>query len=66
MISESLPPRFTVGEQLVFKLILFFDGPEPPEGLYDELLNLSNSSASHFNGSFVDQISSIFPPTNEQ
>jgi hypothetical protein len=50
----------------VWGVIVFFDGPEPPEGLYDELLNLSNSSASHFNESFVDYISSIFPPTNEQ
>ncbi|KAI0251531.1 FAD dependent oxidoreductase [Lactifluus subvellereus] len=52
--------------QLIFNLVLFYDGPEPPEGLYDELLQLSAPSKSIFNGSFTDFILGSFLPTYER
>jgi hypothetical protein len=52
--------------QLLLSLVLFYDGPEPPEGLYNELLQLSDSSRSIFNGSFTDFISGSFDTTYER
>ncbi|KAH9972620.1 FAD-binding domain-containing protein [Lactifluus volemus] len=48
---------------VVMSLSLFYDGPEPPEGLYDELLQLSTLSRSIFKGSFTDFITGTFLPT---
>ncbi|KAI9438126.1 FAD-binding domain-containing protein [Lactarius indigo] len=39
---------------LLFGISLFYDGPEPPLGLYDELLNLPSISKSITKGSFVE------------
>jgi hypothetical protein len=52
-------------KQVLFGLSLFYDGPEPPTGLYDELLNLSSTTTTIFKGNFTDFISSqIIPPLN--
>jgi hypothetical protein len=52
-------------EQFLFGLSLFYDGPEPPTGLYDELLNLSSTTTTIFRGNFTDFISTqIIPPNN--
>ena len=52
-------------EQVPFGLTLFYDGPEPPTGLYDELLNLSSTTMTIFKGKFTDFISTqIIPPNN--
>jgi hypothetical protein len=48
--------------QVSFGLSLFYDGPEPPTGLYDELLNLSSTTTTIFKGYFTDFISSQFLP----
>lgn len=53
-------------EQVLFGLSLFYDGPEPPTGLYDELLNLSSTTAAIFRGNFTDFISSQFIPPNNR
>jgi hypothetical protein len=49
-------------KQLSFGISLFYDGPEPPQGLYDELLNLPNATASIVQGSFIDFIAGQFLP----
>ncbi|KAI0260002.1 FAD-binding domain-containing protein [Gloeopeniophorella convolvens] len=46
----------------VFGIVLFYDGPEPPKGLYDELLRLPNSSKNDFKGSFTDWVASLPVP----
>jgi hypothetical protein len=51
-------------EQVLFGLSLFYDGPDPPTGLYDELLNLSSTTTTIFKGNFTDFISSQFVPPN--
>ena len=43
-------------------MILFYDGPEPPEGLYDDLLNLPNSVKFIIRGDFVKFMSSLVMP----
>lgn len=53
-------------EQVSFGLSLFYDGPEPPTGLYDELLNLSSTTTTIFKGNFTDFISSQFIPSNSR
>ncbi|KAI0274508.1 hypothetical protein BGY98DRAFT_1115669 [Russula aff. rugulosa BPL654] len=50
-------------EQVIFGLSLFYDGPEPPIGLYDELLNLSSTTTTIFKGNFTDFISTQFSPS---
>jgi len=50
------------GGSVIFLISLFYDGPEPPAGLYGELLNLANTAKSIFHGSFADFISSQFLP----
>ncbi|KAI0251533.1 FAD dependent oxidoreductase [Lactifluus subvellereus] len=44
-------------------ITLFYDGPEPPKGLYDELLDLPTTSKTIFNGSFTNFILSQSSPT---
>lgn len=44
-------------------LWLFYDGPEPPTGLYDELLNLSSTTTTIFRGKFTDFVSAQVLPT---
>ncbi|KAI9438134.1 FAD-binding domain-containing protein [Lactarius indigo] len=51
---------------LVFGISLFYDGPEPPLGLYDELLNLPSTSKSIIEGSFVDFVAGQFLPLFER
>jgi len=48
-----------------FQLVLFYDGPKPPEGFYDDLLNLPNSVKAIIEGDFVKFVSSIGVPTHE-
>ncbi len=43
-------------------MTLFYDGPEPPAGLYDELLNLTSTTKSIFKGAFTDFVSTQFIP----
>lgn len=50
-------------KQVSFGFSLFYDGPEPPTGLYDELLNLSSTTTAIFKGNFTDFISSQFLPS---
>ncbi|KAF8258459.1 hypothetical protein EI94DRAFT_1815307 [Lactarius quietus] len=52
--------------KVVFGLRLFYDGPELPDGLYNELLNLPSLSKSITKGSFAPFISSLFLPTFEK
>ncbi|KAF8260158.1 FAD-binding domain-containing protein [Lactarius quietus] len=65
---KRLCPSCTMGEfvyvngTLSFGISLFYDGPEPPEGLYDELLSLPNTTASITQGSFIDFIAAQFLP----
>ncbi|KAF8260156.1 hypothetical protein EI94DRAFT_1790097 [Lactarius quietus] len=47
-------------------LTLFYDGPEPPSCLYDELLALKSTSKTIFQGSFVDFVSNIPIPSNKR
>jgi hypothetical protein len=49
-------------KQVSFGISLFYDGLEPPAGLYDELLNLSSTNTTIFKGNFTDFISSQFLP----
>lgn len=51
---------------LGFGLTLFYDGPVPPIGLYDELLDLPSTTKSIFKGSFSDFVSSIPIPANKR
>ena len=43
--------------------MLFYDGPKPPEGLYDDLLKLPNSAKAIIEGDFVKFLSSIPVPS---
>ncbi|KAF8463790.1 hypothetical protein DFH94DRAFT_686682 [Russula ochroleuca] len=45
-----------------FGLSLFYDGPEPPMGLYDELLNLTSTTTTIFQGTFTDFMSTQVSP----
>ncbi|KAH9997053.1 hypothetical protein BJV77DRAFT_960317 [Russula vinacea] len=45
-----------------FGIVLFYDAPKPPAGLYDDLLDFSNSSKTIIEGSFVDFVLSLPPP----
>ena len=47
-------------------MILFYDGPELPEGLYDDLLNLPNSAKIIIQGDFVKFLSSLVVPVDER
>ncbi|KAI0293621.1 hypothetical protein B0F90DRAFT_1761958 [Multifurca ochricompacta] len=49
---------------LLFEISLFYDGPELPQGLYDEFFDLPNTSRSIFKGSyaaFVESMSHLMP-----
>ncbi|KAH9997045.1 FAD dependent oxidoreductase [Russula vinacea] len=46
-----------------FGLLLFYDGPEPPMGLYDELLCLISTTTTIFQGTFTDFMSTQDSPT---
>ncbi|KAN0139139.1 FAD-binding domain containing protein [Lactarius tabidus] len=45
-----------------FQMILFYDGPKPPEGFYDDFLNLPNSSKVIIEGDFLKFLSHIVTP----
>ncbi|KAH9988273.1 hypothetical protein BJV74DRAFT_796325 [Russula compacta] len=49
--------------RVLFGISLFYDGPEPPETLCHELMNLSTTSKSIVQGAFTDFVSSQFLPT---
>ena len=63
-VSPNFPTRDLMirAQQLSFGISLFYDGPEPPQGLYDELLILPNTTASIIQGSFIDFIAGQFLP----
>ena len=44
-------------------MTLFYDGPEPPAGLYDELLDLTYTTKSIVKGTFTDFVSRQFIST---
>ena len=46
--------------------MLFYDGPKPPQGLYDDLLYLPNSAESIVQGDFVKFMSSMAIPVRER
>ncbi|KAI0293620.1 FAD-binding domain-containing protein [Multifurca ochricompacta] len=48
---------------LSFGISLFYDGSAPPEGFYDDILNLPSASKSITTGSFTDFVLSQFLPT---
>ena len=54
--------QFTEIKQVSFGISLFYDGPEPPAGLYDELLSLSSTNTTIFKGSFTGFVSTQFLP----
>lgn len=58
--------QFTGVEQVSFGITLFYDGLEPPAGLYDELLNLSSTNTTIFKSSFTDFVSSQFLPSYDR
>ncbi|KAI0260001.1 FAD-binding domain-containing protein [Gloeopeniophorella convolvens] len=43
-------------------LTLFYDGPEPPQGLFDDLLKVPSTSQSIVNGTFIDFVNSVPAP----
>jgi hypothetical protein len=53
-------------KQFSLGIVLFYDGPEPPEGLYDELLNLPTTSKSIFKGTFTNYVLSQIVPANKR
>jgi hypothetical protein len=55
-----------MAQKVSLGLTLFYDGPEPPEGLYDELLSLPSTSKFIVRGSFTDFVSTQFFPTYER
>ena len=59
-------PQFTKVKQVSFGLSLFYDGPEPPAGLYDELLNLAYTTRTIYQGNFTGWISGQFLPAYDR
>lgn len=49
-----------------FQLLLFYDGPKPPDPLYHDLLNLPNSAKSIIQGDFLNFVSSLIIPVRER
>ncbi|KAF8260168.1 FAD-binding domain-containing protein [Lactarius quietus] len=47
------------GGEVTFQMIFFYDGPKPPEGFYDDFLNLPNSAKVIIEGDFVKFFSSL-------
>ena len=47
-------------------MALFYDGAEPPTGLYDGLLNVTYTTKSIVKGTFIDFISKQSVPTCER
>jgi hypothetical protein len=47
-------------------MVLFSDGPKPPEGFYDDLLDLPNSVKAIIESDFVTFLKSIDIPAREQ
>ena len=43
-------------------MLLFYDGPKPPESFYDDLLSLPNSDMGIIEGDFLKFLSSIDIP----
>lgn len=50
-------------KQVFLVMVLFYDGAEPPAGLYDELLNLTYTTKSIVRGTFIDFVSKQSVPT---
>ena len=53
-------------KQVFFGLLLFYDGPEPPTGLYDELLNLSSTTGTIVQGTLMDFLLTQDGPINNR
>ena len=47
-------------------MILFYDGPIPRDGLYDDLLNLPNSEKAIIEGDFLKFLLSIAIPLRQR
>jgi hypothetical protein len=58
--------QFTEVKQVAFGISLFYDSPEPPAGLFDELLNLPSTISAIFEGNFSDFITTQFYPTYDR
>ena len=58
--------QFTVIKQVLFGLLLFYDEPEPPTGLYDELLNLPSTTKTIVQGTLIDFLSTQDGPINDR
>ena len=59
------PDNFNLPDvkQVTFGLSLFYDGPEPPAGLYDKLLDLPSTTKTVYQGNFTGFVSSQFLPS---
>ena len=53
-------------KQLSYQLLLFYDGPELPEGFYDDFLNLPNSAKIIIQDDFVKFMSYLVLPVRER
>ena len=58
--------RLTDVKQVSFGLTLFYDGPDPPAGLYDGLLNLSSTTTTIFQGTFTNFVTTQSIPIYDQ
>jgi hypothetical protein len=47
-------------------MVLFYDGPKPPEGFYDELLTLPSSAKEIIEGDFLKFLSSVIFPERQR
>lgn len=49
-----------------FQMVLFYDVPKPPEGFYDELLNIPSSAKAVIEGDFLKFLSSVVFPQRQR
>jgi hypothetical protein len=47
-------------------MVLFYDVPKPPEGFYDELLNIPSSAKAVIEGDFLKFLSSVVFPQRQR
>ena len=53
-------------KKIEFQMILFYDGPKPPDGLYHDLLNIPNSDKAVIESDFLKFLLSIAIPLRER
>jgi hypothetical protein len=57
--SFSSFSKFTLSpSQIVITQILYYDGPSPPAGVFDDVLSITSLSSNIHKGSYADFISS--------